>query len=83
MNEIVHSTNEGGSLLENGMTFEDLLAEVEAQHDQIQEGQLVKGTVVAIKGDHVLVDVGYKSEGAIPLYEFRNEEKRLTASAPK
>ncbi|MEC7751182.1 MAG: 30S ribosomal protein S1 [Myxococcota bacterium] len=57
------------------MTFEDLLAEVEAQHDQIQEGQLVKGTVVAIKGDHVLVDVGYKSEGAIPLYEFRNEEE--------
>ena len=34
------------------------------------EGQVLKGTVLAISGDHVLVDVGLKSEGRVPLKEF-------------
>ncbi|TVR78124.1 MAG: 30S ribosomal protein S1 [Rhodospirillales bacterium] len=34
------------------------------------EGQVVKGTVVRIDGDMVVVDVGLKSEGRVPLKEF-------------
>jgi len=34
------------------------------------EGQVVKGTVTAIENDLVVVDVGLKSEGRIPLKEF-------------
>jgi small subunit ribosomal protein S1 len=34
------------------------------------EGTVVKGTVVAIEGDEVVVDVGLKSEGRVPLKEF-------------
>ncbi|MDR2521396.1 MAG: 30S ribosomal protein S1, partial [Spirochaetaceae bacterium] len=36
----------------------------------LEEGQLVEGVVVQISKDHVFVDVGYKSEGRIPVSEF-------------
>ncbi len=36
----------------------------------IEEGEVVRGTIVAISDNEVLVDVGYKSEGTIPLEEF-------------
>jgi small subunit ribosomal protein S1 len=34
------------------------------------EGSVVKGVVIGIADDHVLVDVGLKSEGRVPLQEF-------------
>jgi 4-hydroxy-3-methylbut-2-enyl diphosphate reductase len=38
----------------------------------LHEGQVVTGKVVRIDNDGVLVDVGYKSEGVIPLAELSN-----------
>jgi len=35
-----------------------------------EEGDVVKGKVVRIDKDEVLVDIGYKSEGVIPSYEL-------------
>jgi len=35
-----------------------------------EDGDLVKGTVVKIEHDEVLVDIGYKSEGVIPVREL-------------
>ena len=35
-----------------------------------KEGQIVKGTVLFVKNDNVVVDVGLKSEGRIPIREF-------------
>jgi small subunit ribosomal protein S1 len=35
-----------------------------------EEGEVVKGTIIRIQDSEVLVDVGYKSEGAIALSEF-------------
>ncbi len=40
-----------------------------------EEGELVTGTVVRIDNGEVLVDVGYKSEGIIPLSEFNDLEE--------
>src|SRR3972149_7553768 len=37
----------------------------------IEEGEVVRGTIVDIRDNEVLVDVGYKSEGTIPLEEFQ------------
>ncbi len=34
------------------------------------EGTVIKGTVVAVENDMVLIDVGLKSEGRVPLKEF-------------
>jgi small subunit ribosomal protein S1 len=38
--------------------------------EQLEEGQLVEGKVIQVTADQVFVDVGYKSEGKIPISEF-------------
>jgi small subunit ribosomal protein S1 len=47
----------------------------------IAEGDIVKGTILEIREDVVLVDIGYKSEGLIPLREFRSPGGEITAKA--
>lgn len=42
---------------------------------EIKDGQIVKGKIVNITAKEILVDVGYKSEGAIPLSEFPGHEQ--------
>ncbi len=44
----------------------------------IVEGEIVKGKVVAIGSDEIVVDIGYKSEGTIPLKEFLSPQGHLT-----
>src|SRR4028119_1200345 len=39
-----------------------------------KEGQIVKGRVLEVRPREVLVDIGYKSEGVIPLSEFDDNE---------
>ncbi|MDR3138651.1 MAG: 30S ribosomal protein S1 [Treponema sp.] len=38
--------------------------------EQLEEGQLVEGNVIQVTPDQVFIDVGYKSEGKIPISEF-------------
>src|SRR5499426_807912 len=38
--------------------------------NEFEEGEVVRGRVVHVGSSEVLVDVGYKSEGAIPIEEF-------------
>ncbi len=38
--------------------------------NELKEGEIVTGTVVAVSKDYVVVDIGYKSEGQVPLNEF-------------
>ena len=40
----------------------------------IEEGTILKGKVLALRQDGVIVDIGYKSEGFIPIEEFSHEE---------
>src|SRR5215467_615756 len=40
--------------------------------NDIQEGEVVRGRVVEVRDSEVLVDIGYKSEGTIPIEEFRH-----------
>lgn len=44
---------------------------------EIAQGSIVKGKIVAISGRDVIVDVGYKAEGVIPLDEFGQEELEI------
>ncbi|MHB8836082.1 MAG: 30S ribosomal protein S1 [Candidatus Methylomirabilia bacterium] len=39
----------------------------------LEEGEIVRGRVIKITDQEVLVDVGFKSEGAIPIGEFRRD----------
>ncbi|MBI3592877.1 MAG: 30S ribosomal protein S1, partial [Nitrospirae bacterium] len=41
---------------------------------RVERGVVTKGKVIAIKSDTVVVDVGYKSEGIIPMSEFTENE---------
>jgi small subunit ribosomal protein S1 len=50
--------------------FEDLLKESFEKKESLSEGRIVQGRVVKVGKDHVVIDVGYKSEGEIPLHEF-------------
>src|ERR1044072_2197640 len=45
----------------------------------IAEGEVVKGTVVKVTPTEVIVDVGFKSEGIIPVEEFIDESGQVTA----
>ncbi|MGD9159961.1 MAG: 30S ribosomal protein S1 [Desulfobacteraceae bacterium] len=45
----------------------------------IQEGELVTGEIVMIGKEHVLVDIGYKSEGQIRINEFIDADGNMTA----
>ena len=37
---------------------------------KLSEGSVIKGTVIAVESDTVLIDVGLKSEGRISIREF-------------
>jgi small subunit ribosomal protein S1 len=40
----------------------------------LREGQIIKGKIVSLKSKEVLVDVGFKSEGIVPVTEFTKED---------
>jgi small subunit ribosomal protein S1 len=44
----------------------------------IAEGEVVKGTVLKVTDTEIVVDVGYKSEGVIPVDEFLDEAGQIT-----
>src|SRR5919204_613704 len=44
----------------------------------IAEGEVVKGTVLKVTPSEVIVDVGYKSEGIIPIGEFLDDRGQVT-----
>jgi small subunit ribosomal protein S1 len=48
----------------------ELIPDYESTFPEINEGQVVHGTVVRVDKDEVLVDIGYKSEGVIPTAEL-------------
>jgi small subunit ribosomal protein S1 len=56
---------------------EDFQTLYEGSLKTIEEGQILKGTVLEITPDHVTVDVGYKSEGHIPVQEFLKRNKKV------
>jgi small subunit ribosomal protein S1 len=48
----------------------ELVPDYDASFPEINEGEVVHGTVVRVDKDEVLVDIGYKSEGVIPVAEL-------------
>lgn len=56
----------------------DFVSIPDAEH---HEGEIISGTIVKITGSDVLVDVGLKSEGIIPLAEFKAKDGTVTVAA--
>lgn len=59
-----------------GENFAELFNQMYAPSSKL-EGYVTKGTIVDIKKDFVIVNVGLKSEGAIDIKEFRNDEIKV------
>lgn len=61
---------------EMDMDFGKILEEHEQKHrSEINENELVKGRVVKITDQVVVIDVGYKSEGIVPIAEFKDGDQ--------
>ena len=59
---------------EKSSAMAEMLASA-GQESKFKNGSLIDGTVSAIKGDDVFVDIGYKSEGSVSLSEFSEDPK--------
>src|SRR5439155_27263062 len=57
---------------------EDFGALFERSLKQPKQGEVVTGRVVLIGRDVVTIDIGYKSEGTIPIHEFTTREGEIT-----
>jgi small subunit ribosomal protein S1 len=60
--------------------------EMDSMHDlyeqsfrNIQEGEVIRGRIVQVSDDFVMVDIGYKSEGQISIHEFKDEMGKVQA----
>jgi small subunit ribosomal protein S1 len=61
---------------ENFENYEKLLDQYGAR--KFAEGEVMKGTVLKITETDVIVDIGYKSEGVIPVAQFIDPHGQLT-----
>jgi small subunit ribosomal protein S1 len=68
------TTNNETEEMEMEQDFESLF---ESSMQELHVGDVVRGTIVQVNDDNVVVDVGYKSEGVIPLAEFKDEEGKI------
>jgi len=68
------TTNNETEEMEMEQSFESLF---ESSMQELHVGDVVRGTIVQVNDDNVVVDVGYKSEGVIPLVEFKDEEGKI------
>jgi small subunit ribosomal protein S1 len=52
--------------------YQQMLELYEGTLQSIQEGEIVKSKVLRVTDSHVILDVGFKSEGAVPIEEFKD-----------
>jgi hypothetical protein len=62
-------------------SFAELFEESFASQ-QIKPGSIIKGTVVAVNDDVVIVSAGLKSEAVIPIEQFRNDMREMKSRSP-
>jgi len=76
---------EAGASEEEGLedddldSMENLMDMYEESFKRFAEGEVVIGKIISIDKDHVLVDIGYKSEGQIRIHEFKDENGEVKA----
>ena len=51
---------------------------VEDSFRQPKEGEIIQGTVIRVGKENVMVDIGYKSEGQVPISEFLDRDGNVT-----
>ena len=75
-NEVVSDTNlkEGVEGHNSSPSSDNIQTQLQEEYlknlEQLEEGQMVEGRVIQVTQDHVFINIGYKSEGKIPVGEF-------------
>ena len=66
---------------ESAESFGDILSQYERSHSHKAEGPAkgLEGTVIAVTADAVMVDIGFKTEGIIPLADFQKAGEPVKA----
>lgn len=54
--------------------YDDLVKMYEGTLSTLKEKDIVKGRIVSMDEKYVIVDIGFKSEGIVPVNEFRNAD---------
>lgn len=54
--------------------YENLLDQYQFSAKEITPGKIIKGKVIKVTPTHALIDIGYKSEGIIPIEDFANNQ---------
>ncbi|RLB97999.1 MAG: 30S ribosomal protein S1 [Deltaproteobacteria bacterium] len=78
-NEDIGDAMPGEPVPAEGETMENLMEMYEESFKRFAEGEVVNGRIISVDKDHVLVDIGYKSEGQIRIHEFRDENGEIKA----
>ena len=55
--------------------YEQMLEMYESTLTSIEEGQVIRGKVIRITETHVVLDIGFKSEGAVMIEEFKSRDE--------
>ena len=55
---------------------EDFLAAIDKTIKYFNDGDIVEGTIVKVDRDEVLLDIGYKTEGVIPVPRTLHQARR-------
>ena len=64
----------------DNLSYEQLVEMYDDSMRHLNEGEIVPGRVIAITSNDVVVDVGYKSEGLVPIHEFTARGDELQVS---
>jgi small subunit ribosomal protein S1 len=69
--------SEAGS--ENNESFDQILSQYEQSHSHRvgEDGRQLEGTVIAVSAESVFVDIGFKTEGILPLSIFQNANETV------
>jgi small subunit ribosomal protein S1 len=58
-------------------SFAELFEQSEAKLAKLKPGAIVTGIVVEVRSDVVVINAGLKSEGIVPIEQFRNEDGEI------
>ena len=65
---------------ESGQNMESVMDLYEESFKRFAEGEVVRGRIISVDREHVLVDIGYKSEGQIRIQEFKDDKGNIHAN---
>jgi small subunit ribosomal protein S1 len=63
-----------------GAAGESFAALFEESLRSVKEGEVVRGRILSIDDEHVQIDIGFKSEGLVPAWEFMDDDGTVLVS---